>query len=60
MQGYKGLGFQPEVKPLTFFQDDYGLKLGDGEGDADDEEDDIELSEEDGEEESRASSKAEL
>ena len=41
--GFKGLGFSPEVKPLAFFQDDYGLKSDDGdeiEDDEDDEDDD--------------------
>ena len=36
MKGLKDQGFGPEVKPLAFFQDDYGLKAKDGEDDADD------------------------
>ena len=28
--GFGELGFKSEVKPLAFFQDDYGLKTGDG------------------------------
>ena len=57
------MGFRPEVKPLTFFQDDYGLKAGeeeegkddDDDDDLDDEDDDIEGSED--EQMSDASSK---
>ena len=30
MKGFASIGFKPEVKPLTFFQDDYGLEGGDG------------------------------
>ncbi|KAI9818133.1 MAG: hypothetical protein M1827_000758 [Pycnora praestabilis] len=48
-KGFEESGFKPEVQPLTFFQDDYGLKAKDGEDDAEDEEDDME-GEEDGEE----------
>ena len=48
---FEGLKSKPEVKPLTFFQDDYGLGI-DGEVD-DDIEDDLEGNEEyDGSEES--------
>lgn len=38
--GFKGLGFSPEVKPLAFFQDDYGLKGDDQDEAEDDDEDD--------------------
>lgn len=48
-EGFGDLGFKAEVKPLTFFQDDYGLKAGegmDGDVDGDEEEDsDIEMEE---------------
>ena len=32
---FEGIGFKPEVKPLAFFQDDYGLKAEDGEDEED-------------------------
>ncbi len=38
VKGFESLGFKPEVKPLTFFQDDYGLKIEAGDEDDDDEE----------------------
>ena len=47
-QGFRGIGFEAEVKPLDFFQDDYGLKAGD---EIDDDDDDDEEDEEDGEDE---------
>lgn len=40
MNGFKGLGFSPEVKPLAFFQDDYGLKGDEEDENEDDDEDD--------------------
>ena len=46
--GLKGAGFKPEIRDLTYFQDDYGLKAVDGE---DGEEEDVEV-ESDGEGES--------
>lgn len=27
VKGFQGLGFKPEVRPLTYFQDDYGIKV---------------------------------
>lgn len=27
VKGFQGLGFKPEVRPLTYFQDDYGTKV---------------------------------
>ena len=47
MKGFQELGFKPEVKPLTFFQDDYGFKeeLGEEESGSDE---DTEGSEEEG------------
>ncbi|KAL4982587.1 Metalloenzyme, LuxS/M16 peptidase-like protein [Aspergillus falconensis] len=53
-KGLKESGFSPKVKPLKEFEDDYGLKVGDG-SDADDEEeddgdDDDEEEEDDGDE----------
>ncbi|KAK5124011.1 hypothetical protein LTR85_002208 [Meristemomyces frigidus] len=38
MANFKKEGYAPEVKPLEYFQDDYGLKAPEGEGEADDEE----------------------
>lgn len=51
--GFKDLGFSPEVKPLAFFQDDYGLKGDDqdeieDDDDDDDDDDGDEYEEEDG------------
>lgn len=46
MKGFKEQGFNPEVKPLAFFQDDYGLKAKDGEDDVDDLEEDEDEDEE--------------
>jgi len=43
VEGFRGEGFEPEVRTLESFQDDYGLEVPEGdEGDegADDEEDD--------------------
>ena len=40
VKGFEGMGFRPEVKPLTFFQDDYGLMAGDEEEGKDDDDDD--------------------
>ncbi len=40
VKGLQDAGFTPEVRPLAFFQDDYGLKVEDGEDDVDDEEGD--------------------
>ena len=48
MRDFKELGFSPEVKPLVFFQDDYGLGVEsgedekDGDGDEDEDEDEVE------------------
>ncbi|MCJ1477917.1 hypothetical protein MMC13_006591 [Lambiella insularis] len=28
IKGFEGMGFKPEIKPLAYFQDDYGLKAG--------------------------------
>ena len=59
--GFKEIGFEAEVKPLDFFQDDYGFDEGEdidmdgGDGDQDEEdegdEDDDEEDDEDGDEE---------
>lgn len=40
VKGFGELGFKPEVKPLTFFQDDYGLQADDGADEQGDEEED--------------------
>ncbi|KAI9739538.1 MAG: hypothetical protein M1834_006254 [Cirrosporium novae-zelandiae] len=50
-QGLEEKGFKPEIHPLTYFQDDYGLKAAEGEDDGSDEdgeEDDEEGTLEDG------------
>lgn len=53
VSGFQGLGFKPEVRPLASFQDDYGLKVTDGddaqEEEDDDDEDDDDKGSEDGE-----------
>lgn len=38
MKGFQEAGFMPEVRPLAFFQDDYGLKAEAGEEDVEEEE----------------------
>ena len=40
MKTFQEMGFVPEVKPLTFFQDDYGLKIEGGDDEDEDEEED--------------------
>lgn len=42
VKGFEAIGFKPEIKPLSFFQDDYGLKAGDAEGETDDGEEELE------------------
>lgn len=37
MKGFQEAGFKPEVRPLAFFQDDYGLKAEEGEDDVEEE-----------------------
>ncbi|KAF6227227.1 hypothetical protein HO133_008669 [Letharia lupina] len=51
VQGFRGIGFEAEVKPLDFFQDDYGLEGGGKDEDENDQdgEDEDEDEEEDGE-----------
>ena len=44
--GFEADGFKVEIQPLSFFQDDYGLKV-DGDDDDDDEEDEMLDGEED-------------
>ncbi|KAL8706462.1 MAG: hypothetical protein Q9201_000517 [Fulgogasparrea decipioides] len=39
VKGFQELGFKPEVRPLAWFQDDYGMKASEGEGEGADEED---------------------
>ena len=34
VKGFSTMGYKPEVRTLTSFQDDYGLKTGDDEADA--------------------------
>ena len=38
-KGFESEGFKVEVQPLTYFQDDYGLKGEDGEDEAEMDED---------------------
>jgi len=38
VKGFQEAGFKPEVRPLAFFQDDYGLKAEEGEDDVEEEE----------------------
>ena len=45
-QGFRGIGFAAEIKPLDFFQDDYGLEGGE-DTDEDDDNDDQDEEEED-------------
>ncbi len=60
--GLESLGFKPEVHELSWFQDDYGLKVGededggddDDDGGDDDEGEDEECSEHDSEDEENA------
>lgn len=60
MKGFQEAGFKPEVRPLAFFQDDYGLKAEDGQDDVDEEEEDGEgVDGEDGDDESGRSSDGE-
>ena len=40
MKGFQSIGFKPEVKQLAFFQDDYGLKTGEGDEEDEEEEED--------------------
>jgi hypothetical protein len=49
--GFKELGFNPEVKPLAFFQDDYGLKADDQDEAEDDDEDNEDNDDEDDDDE---------
>lgn len=56
MKGFQGMGFMPEVRSLVSFQDDYGMKIPDGEDTEDeddeaDEEDEIKAGDEDDESE---------
>ena len=37
-KGFEAAGFTPQVKPLKFFHDDYGLKPKDGDEESDGEE----------------------
>ena len=51
MKSFERLGFKPEIKPLTFFQDDYGLQGDEVDGEAEDEDEDDELDSEDDDDE---------
>ena len=52
VEGFEGLGFKPQVKLLSYFEDDYGLKAGeDGDDGDDDEEEDEDYEEEDDDDE---------
>lgn len=55
MKGFQEAGFKPEVRPLAFFQDDYGLKAEEGEDDVEEEEgEEGEAEEEDEDEDERS------
>ncbi|KAL9587376.1 MAG: hypothetical protein Q9212_000303 [Teloschistes hypoglaucus] len=45
MKGFQGMGFQPEVRTLAWFQDDYGMNVPEGE-DMDEDEEASDLEEE--------------
>lgn len=50
-KNFEEVGFKPQIQPLSFFQDDYGLSLGDEEeveADDDEDDDDYEDMDEDG------------
>lgn len=49
-QSFRGIGFGAEVKPLDFFQDDYGLEGGEEEDEDDEDEDEDEEDEDEDEE----------
>lgn len=49
LEEFEGLGFKPEVRPLAWFQDDYGLN-GEGVEDEDEEEGDVDMEDVDEEE----------
>lgn len=49
--GFGEIGFKAEVRALAWFQDDYGLKDGDGQGDDGDEEDEEDEEDDDMEDE---------
>ena len=52
VEGFESLGFKPQVKLLSYFEDDYGLKAGeDGDDGDDDEEEDEDYEEEDDDDE---------
>ncbi|KAL8661455.1 MAG: hypothetical protein Q9202_005574 [Teloschistes flavicans] len=53
MKGFQGMGFQPEVRPLLWFQDDYGMKVPEGE-DIDENEEASDVEEEEEEEDEDA------
>lgn len=46
-QGFRGIGFEAEVRPLDFFQDDYGLEGGEEEEEDEDEDHEDEDEDED-------------
>ena len=45
LQDFTDMGFKPRVESLYFFQDDYGLSLGDNEGSSSEESSEEELGE---------------
>ncbi|KAJ9248250.1 hypothetical protein DTO207G8_7552 [Paecilomyces variotii] len=45
-EGLESSGYKPEVQPLKYFEDDYGLKVGDDDEEDDDDEDEDEDDEE--------------
>ena len=50
VKGLRGAGFEPQVQPLTFFQDDYGFGADESEVDEEGDEDDDEMADEESEE----------
>ena len=49
--GFREIGFEAEVKPLDFFQDDYGFGEGEGVDGGEDQDQDVDMEDEDGDEE---------
>ena len=47
MEGLRAFGYKPEVQPLSFFEDDYGLKGSTEESSESEEEEEYDISDED-------------
>ncbi|KAJ9645137.1 hypothetical protein H2199_003141 [Coniosporium tulheliwenetii] len=50
-KNFEEVGFEPEIQPLAYFQDDYGLKPAEGEEDEQPTEEEEESDDEDGSDE---------